>query len=168
MERGRARGESQKPFPLVMPGFLPGIHAFFPDNAKSAVVHGGDHRHRRLSGLEAATASGDATRRDGAHRARRSCCASPTLGDARVSFAGSGRIALVKKLNSAKRRAATSAVSVRGGCAAGSISDFAEPVELLSCAGSCTCTCAGSCTCAPHLTPLCPSCAPHLTPLVPC
>src|SRR5258708_18904011 len=82
------------------------------------------------------------------------------------------RIALVKKLNSPKRRAATSAVSVRGGCAAGSISDFAEPVELLflpgSCAGSCTCTCAGSCTCAPHLTPLCARCAPHLTPLVPC
>src|SRR5258708_18251276 len=50
-----------------------------------------------------------------------------------------------------------------GGCVAGSISDFAEPVELLSCAGSCTCS--GSCTCAPHLTSLCPSCAPLLTPL---
>ena len=50
-----------------------------------------------------------------------------------------------------------------GGCVAGSISDFADPVELLSCAGSRTCT--GSCTCAPHLTPLCARCAPRLTPL---
>jgi hypothetical protein len=37
--------------------------------------------------------------------------------------------------------------------------DFAEPVELLGHAGSCTC--------APHLTSLVPSCAPRLTPLVP-
>src|SRR6266850_6124708 len=50
-----------------------------------------------------------------------------------------------------------------GGCVAGSINDFAEPVELLSCAGSCTCS--GSRTCAPHLTSLVPSCAPLLTPL---
>src|SRR4029077_5828096 len=54
-----------------------------------------------------------------------------------------------------------------GDCVAGSIRDFAEPVELLSCAGSCTCTCAGSCTCAPHLTSLVPTRTPHLTSLVP-
>jgi hypothetical protein len=40
-----------------------------------------------------------------------------------------------------------------------SISGFAEPVELLSHAGSCTC--------APHLPSLVPSCAPRLTSLVP-
>ncbi len=68
----------------------------------------------------------------------------------------------VKKLNSAKGRAATSTVSVR---AMASGSDVAQPVELLSCAGSCTCS--GSCTCAPHLTSLVPSCAPRLTSLVP-
>jgi len=78
------------------------------------------------------------------------------------------RIALVRKLNSANGRAATSTVSVRTMAAQrGSISDFAEPVELLSCSGSCSCTCAGSCTCAPHLTSLVPSCAPHLTSLMP-
>jgi hypothetical protein len=46
-----------------------------------------------------------------------------------------------------------------GDCVAGSIRDFAEPVELLSCAGSCTC--------APHLTSLVPTRTPHLTSLVP-
>ncbi len=56
--------------------------------------------------------------------------------------------------------------SSRGGCAMDSISDFAEPVELLSHAGSCACTCAGSCTCASHLTSLVPSCAPRFTSLV--
>src|ERR1700722_8522594 len=75
-------------------------------------------------------------------------------------------------------RAATSTISVRGvEGAAGSISAFAQPVELLSCAGSCTwggigtgaplltSLCAG---CAPLLTPLMPCCAALLTPLVPC
>jgi hypothetical protein len=63
--------------------------------------------------------------------------------------------------------------------ATASISDFAEPVELLSHAGSCACTCAGSYTSAPLLTSLVPSCAsllaslvsccaPLMTPLVPC
>ena len=57
----------------------------------------------------------------------------------------------------------------RGGGAAGSIGAFAQPVELLSCAGSCTCTCtcAGSCTCAPHLTSLCAPCAPLVASLLP-
>jgi hypothetical protein len=47
--------------------------------------------------------------------------------------------------------------SSRGGGAAGSIIAFAQPVESLSCAGSCTC--------APHLASLVPSCTPLLTPL---
>ena len=42
---------------------------------------------------------------------------------------------------------------------------FAQPVELLSCAGSCTCV--GICTCAAHLTSIVPSVAPHLASLVP-
>jgi hypothetical protein len=65
-----------------------------------------------------------------------------------------------KRLSSDVRR-----FSSRVGGAAGSISAFAEPVELLSCAGSCTW--GGICTCAPHLTSLVPSCAPRLTSLVP-
>jgi hypothetical protein len=56
--------------------------------------------------------------------------------------------------------------SSRGGGAAGSISAFAQPVELLSCAGSCAW--GGIYTCAPLLTSLCARCAPLLTPLVPC
>jgi hypothetical protein len=77
------------------------------------------------------------------------------------------QIALVRKLNSiAKGRAATSTVSVRAMDAQRtSISAFAQPVELLSCAGSCTW--GGIGTCAPHLTSLVPSCAPRLTSLVP-
>ena len=77
------------------------------------------------------------------------------------------QIALVRKLNSiAKGRAATSTVSVRAMDAQRtSISAFAQPVELLSCAGSCTW--GGICTCAPHLTSLVPTRTPHLTSLVP-
>jgi len=64
---------------------------------------------------------------------------------------------------------------MRDDCATGSISEFAEPVELLGCAGrcsctrsgSCTCTCAGSCTCAPLFTSVCAPSAPVLAPLVP-
>src|ERR1700723_3709334 len=64
-------------------------------------------------------------------------------------------------------RAATSTISVRAvEGAAGSISAFAQPVELLSCAGSCTW--GGIGTCAPLLTPLMPCCAALLTSLVPC
>ena len=78
----------------------------------------------------------------------------------RSSFAGS---CLVRNLTASQKGEATSTVSVRG---MGSISDFAEPVELLSHAGSCACACAGSCTCASHLTSLVPSCAPRFTSLV--
>jgi hypothetical protein len=53
--------------------------------------------------------------------------------------------------------------SGRGGCATASISDFAEPVELLFLPG----TYADSCTCAPLLTSLRAPCAPLLTSLVP-
>jgi hypothetical protein len=57
----------------------------------------------------------------------------------------------------------------RCGSATASISDFAEPMELLlflpgACADSCTCTCARSCTCAPLLTSLVPLCTPILPP----
>jgi hypothetical protein len=49
----------------------------------------------------------------------------------------------------------------------GSISGFAEPVELFGRAGRCTCTCAGSCTCAPFLTSFRAPHAPVLASLVP-
>ena len=90
-----------------MPGFLPGIHAFFPDNAKSAVVHGGDHRHRRLSGLEAATAPPPAMRHAVTARIGREGHAVevPTLGDARVSFAGSRLLRNLTAQNGERRRA---------------------------------------------------------------
>jgi hypothetical protein len=77
----------------------------------------------------------------------------------------------VRKFSStANGRAATfTGFSSRGGCATGSVSDVAGPVELLSCAGSCTraCSCTGSCTRAPLLTSFCAPRAPLVTSLVP-
>src|SRR6266446_8214255 len=84
--------------------------------------------------------------------------------DARVSFAGSRLSRNLTAQNGERQRPR---FQFAGSCATGSISDFAEPVELLSCAGSCTCTCSGSCTCAPLLTSFCAPCAPLITSLVP-